>query len=116
DPERGMGAPYERPISPVIVTNGSSISLTGARVLVAEDSAVAAQITRSTLVEADCLVRVESDGEAALAALREHEFDVLVTDWMMPRLDGLGLCRAVRASDELAGLYVVFLTTFAEKE
>jgi diguanylate cyclase (GGDEF)-like protein len=59
---------------------------------------------------------VESDGQAALAALVEEDFDPLLTDWMMPRVDGLQLCRSVRASEELAGLYVLFLTTFGEKE
>ena len=98
------------------MVNSSLISLAGARVLIAEDSAVAAQITRSTLVQAECVVRVEEDGEAALAALADEEFDLLVTDWMMPRVDGLELCRSIRASEELAGLYVLFLTTFGEKE
>jgi len=96
--------------------SGQSVSLASVRILVAEDSAVAAQITRSTLVDAGCLVRVEGDGEAALAALGEDEFDLLVTDWMMPRVDGLELCRAVRTSEALAGLYVLFLTTFGEKD
>jgi two-component system cell cycle response regulator len=98
------------------VANSSSIPLAGARVLVAEDSAVAAQITRRTLVEAGCDVRVELDGGEALAALAEEDFDLLVTDWMMPCVDGLELCRSIRASDEYAGLYVLFLTTFGEKE
>ncbi len=90
------------------------VSLAGARVLVAEDSAVAATLTRDALVAAGCSVRVERDGEAALAALDEERFDVLVTDWLMPRMNGLELCAAVRGRDDLADLYVVFLTQLGD--
>jgi two-component system cell cycle response regulator len=98
------------------VASGTTISLAGARLLVAEDSAVAAQVTRRTLVEAGCIVHLVVDGREALAALAEEEFDLVVTDWMMPEVDGLELCRSIRANERWAGLYVLFLTTFGEKE
>jgi two-component system chemotaxis response regulator CheY len=98
------------------VASGTTLSLAGARLLVAEDSAVAAQITKRTLVEAGCIVRLAEDGAAALALLAEEEFDLLVTDWMMPGIDGLELCRSIRQNERWAGLYVLFLTTFGEKE
>ncbi len=90
--------------------------LQGARILVAEDSRVQATLTCGALREAGCAVRLEGNGVAALAALDEEPFDLLVTDWMMPECDGLELCRAVRARDDLDGLYVLFLTSLDEKE
>lgn len=51
------------------------------------------------------------DGEAALAALREHDPDVLVTDIEMPKMTGLALAESVR--DEQLRTRVLVLTTFA---
>jgi diguanylate cyclase (GGDEF)-like protein len=94
----------------------ADVSLEGARTLVAEDSRVQATLTCGTLREAGCNVRLEGDGRAALAALEEEQFDLLVTDWMMPGCDGIELCRAVRAREELAGrLYILFLTSLDGK-
>jgi two-component system cell cycle response regulator len=91
-------------------------ALAGARILVAEDSRLQARITCGTLQEAGWSVRLEGDGLAALSALDEEKFDLLITDWMMPECTGLELCKAVRARDELAGLYLLFLTSLDEKE
>ncbi len=90
-------------------------SLAGARILVAEDSQVQACVTCRALEEAGSSVRVVGDGQAALAALDQECFDLLVTDWMMPDCDGLELVRAIRAREELTGLYIIFLTTLDEK-
>ena len=50
------------------------------------------------------------DGQEGLALTQEQRPDLVVTDWMMPRLDGIGFLRAVRADPELEGLPVVMLT------
>jgi two-component system cell cycle response regulator len=93
------------------------VSLEGARILVAEDSRVQATLTCGALRDAGCVVRLEADGRAALAALDEEQFDLLVTDWMMPGFDGIELCRTVRAREEQAGrLYILFLTSLDGKE
>lgn len=68
-----------------------------ARVLVVDDY----EESRSTLSEFLELnnhrVWTAADGVAALATLREHRFEVLVTDIYLPRMDGLELIRRVRA-------------------
>jgi two-component system chemotaxis response regulator CheY len=95
----------------------TDVSLDGARILVAEDSRVQATLTCGALRDAGCVVRLEPDGEAALTALDEEQFDLLVTDWMMPRVDGVQLCRSVRAREEVARrLYILFLTSLDGKE
>ena len=55
-------------------------------------------------------VQAANDGESALRLLRESEFDLLVSDYQMPRFDGLDLIRAVRAEPALSGQYAVMLT------
>src|SRR5205823_2977082 len=95
----------------------AEVSLEGARILVAEDSAVQATLTCGALRDAGCSVRLEGDGRAALTALDEERFELLVTDWMMPGCDGIQLCRSLRAREESAGrLYILFLTTLEAKE
>lgn len=55
-------------------------------------------------------VRSAEDGAQAWSLLQQHDFDVIVADRQMPKMDGLELVRRVRASDELARLPVVLLT------
>jgi signal transduction histidine kinase/DNA-binding response OmpR family regulator len=85
------------------------------RVLVADDNAdLRAYLERLLAGEFD--VTTVADGEAALAAVRRHPPDLLVTDVMMPRLDGLGLVRALRADPRTARLPILMLSARAGQE
>ena len=55
-------------------------------------------------------VREAEDGEAALQAIGAQCPDFLITDWDMPRMDGVELCRRVRQEDLPHYVYVLFLT------
>jgi DNA-binding response OmpR family regulator len=59
-------------------------------------------------------VTVAADGERGLAALRRSRFDVVLLDVMLPGLDGLEVCRRIRATPGLAGVPVVMLTARGE--
>jgi two-component sensor histidine kinase len=61
-------------------------------------------------------VEAVADGEAALAAARRRRFDLVLADVMMPRLDGFGLLRALRADPALASIPVVMLSARAGEE
>ncbi|MEU2350106.1 ATP-binding protein [Modestobacter sp. NPDC049651] len=61
-------------------------------------------------------VRTVADGEEALAAVGEELPDVVVTDVMMPRVDGFELLRRLRADPATAGVPVVMLTARAGQE
>ncbi len=61
-------------------------------------------------------VALAGDGESALRAMRKRRPDVVVTDVMMPTLDGLGLVAAIRADPQLATLPVVMLSARAGVE
>ncbi|HXZ08706.1 MAG TPA: ATP-binding protein, partial [Paraburkholderia sp.] len=67
------------------------------KVLVAEDNAVNHQLFEEQLTLLGCEPRVAEDGLQALACLSRERFDVLMTDLMMPVLDGYGLAREARA-------------------
>src|SRR6185369_13915272 len=69
-----------------------------ARILLADDNADMRQYLQGLLSE-NYEVVAAVDGEAALAAACEQSFDLVLTDVMMPRLDGFGLLQALRADE-----------------
>ena len=79
-----------------------------ADILLAEDDADVRKWVAVALESEGHSVRVAPDGEAALEAFRAQRPDLLVLDVMMPRKDGLEVCREVRASDP--ALPVLMLT------
>ncbi len=85
------------------------------RVLVADDNADMRRYIVRLLAEQ---YRVEAvpDGEAALAAARERPPDLILTDVMMPRLDGFDLLRELRADPRTNGLPVIMLSARAGEE
>ena len=56
-----------------------------------------------------------ADGQAALSAIRERAFDLIVLDLMLPGLDGLSLCRAVRNGKLNADVPILMLTAKREE-
>jgi PAS domain S-box-containing protein len=82
-------------------------------VLLADDNADLRDYIRRLLTDHGYKVETVADGEAALAALRARRPDILVTDVMMPRLDGFGLVAAVREDASLRNLPVVMLSARA---
>jgi len=85
------------------------------RLLVVDDNAdMRAYLQR--LLGARWRVEVASDGVQALDSLRRERPDLVLTDVMMPRLDGLGLIAALRADPALMALPVVMLSARAGEE
>jgi sigma-B regulation protein RsbU (phosphoserine phosphatase) len=57
-----------------------------------------------------------ADGEAAWSSFLAHAPQLTITDWMMPKVDGLELCRMIRAHVQPKYAYVIFLTALAGKK
>jgi CheY-like chemotaxis protein len=76
-------------------------------IVVAEDHADIRFVLKRALEKAGHEVVEVEDGAAALDAVRRHRPDVLVTDVDMPRMNGLDLCRAIRADADLRHIPVV---------
>ena len=85
------------------------------RVLVAEDSALTRAMLRDALLTMghDCIVA--TDGNDAWQQFQASGADVIISDRLMPGLDGLELCRRVRELPEASYTYFVFLTALANK-
>src|SRR4051812_15364573 len=82
------------------------------RVLIADDDAIALELLHDALSGAGHEVTCASNGREAQDHLTRGEFQVLITDWEMPGVDGIGLCRAVRQGGLQGGgyIYVILLT------
>jgi len=87
------------------------------RVLVVDDDPVIADLVSFRLARLGLDVSVETDGQAGLAAARELRPDLVVLDWMMPRMNGLEMCAALRADpdEQLARTPVLLLTAKAQE-
>ncbi len=82
--------------------------------MVVDDDDTVASVLVTYLERAGHTTRHLGDGLDALAAIAEHAPDLMVLDLMLPGLDGLEVCRRVRA--ERPGLAVVMLTALAEPD
>jgi DNA-binding response OmpR family regulator len=65
------------------------------------------------LNEAGFGVEFAADGEAALARARETKPEIIITEVLVPKLDGLALCRAVRKEAELKDTVVLIFSILA---
>jgi two-component system phosphate regulon response regulator PhoB len=81
-----------------------------ARVLVVDDEEDYRIIARDVLEAEGYQVELAADGEAGLAAVRDRRPDLILLDWMMPKLDGEGFCRRLREEDLSRSLPVIMLT------
>jgi len=86
------------------------------RILVADDSLTTRAAMKAVLEIAGFAVVAAADGEEALGLLRESGAQLVVSDVQMPRLDGLGLTRAVKADPRLRATPVILVTSLDAPE
>jgi PAS domain S-box-containing protein len=107
--------PLEAPVAAPPPPQSGRASL--ARVLLADDNADMRVYVTRMLEEAGCLVHAVADGAAALVAARDlPRPDIVISDVMMPKLDGFGLLRALRAHPKTADILVILLSARAGPE
>src|SRR5512145_1559685 len=78
--------------------------------LLVDDDTRLAGLVKEYLGRHEIDVTVAGDGERGLAALRRGRFDVVLLDLMLPGVDGLELCRRIRAMPELEAIPILMLT------
>ena len=80
------------------------------RILVVDDNPSNVDILRARLSTHGYEILTAADGEEALAAVREHLPDLVLLDVMMPKLDGIEVCRRIRADAALPFIPIVLVT------
>ncbi|MEO0991034.1 MAG: response regulator, partial [Pseudomonadota bacterium] len=87
-----------------------------ARILVVDDSRLQRRILCSMLKKDGHTVLEADSGIAALDICREAEVDIVLSDWMMPGMDGLAFCKAFKALPRESYGYFILLTSKSEKD
>ena len=80
------------------------------RILMAEDDPISARILQVALEKFEYEIVVARDGAEAWEKFNQEPVRLIVSDWMMPRLDGLALCEKVRAHPKIPYTYFILLT------
>src|SRR4051794_32538324 len=93
--------------------SGEPPSTARPRVLLADDNAEMRSFIRRLLVDRYD-VEVVADGRAALEAMRHSRPSLVITDLLMPHVDGIALVKAIRADASLRTLPVIFVTERGE--
>jgi sigma-B regulation protein RsbU (phosphoserine phosphatase) len=86
------------------------------KILIAEDDMVSRKMLERILTSDGHAVTAVEDGVKALAAMGKESPDMLITDWMMPDVDGLELSWRVRALDLPNYVYIILLTALTDRE
>jgi two-component system response regulator MprA len=81
--------------------------MSGERILIIEDEARIAQFVERGLIYEGYRVNVARDGQAGLQIARDNPPDLVILDWMLPGLDGLEVCKRLRAAGDVP---IVMLT------
>jgi DNA-binding response OmpR family regulator len=85
------------------------------RILFAEDDAVTRLVVTAQLQKLGYETMVARDGVEALELFRREKPSIVITDWMMPNMDGTDLCRAIRKQVDARYAYVIILTALDRK-
>jgi two-component system chemotaxis sensor kinase CheA len=86
------------------------------RILVTDDSVTSRMLLKSMLESDGYQVKTAIDGIEALSFLKTEDFDLLVSDIDMPRMNGFALCRKVRGLPKTAELPIVLVTSLDSRE
>lgn len=86
------------------------------KVLIADDDQISRMITKAAVEQSGHECIVAEDGDSAWQLYQEHGPEAVVTDLMMPGLNGLDLCRAIRASEEDSYTYIILVTSHGSRK
>ena len=86
--------------------------MSGERVLVVDDEPIVTEVVQRYLIREGYQVQVAADGRAALKRARENPPDLVVLDLMLPEIDGLEVCRQLRAESSIP---IIMLTAKGEE-
>ena len=85
------------------------------RILVVEDEDALSTLLQYNLEKEGYAVTIADDGEEALVSIDERQPDLVVLDWMLPKVSGIEVCRRLRGRSETRNIPIVMLTARGEE-
>jgi two-component system, chemotaxis family, chemotaxis protein CheY len=87
------------------------------KILVVDDFATMRRIVKNILKQLSFMNITEADdGSTALEVLRQEKIDLVVSDWNMPKLDGIGLLKAMKSDEALKVIPFLLVTAEAQPD
>lgn len=102
-------------MSNVLATRSATAGVNLPSVLVVEDDAALCTLLQYNLEKEGYQVTVATDGEEALLLTEETKPDLVLLDWMLPKLSGIEFCRRLRGRPETRNLPIVMITARGEE-
>jgi len=79
-------------------------------ILLVDDEKLARMVTRKRLERLGHRILEAEHGKQGMAMLEEHSVDLIISDWMMPEMDGPTFCEAVKAHEKLRSIPIILMT------
>lgn len=86
------------------------------KILVVEDDLFAQTILKDALERLGYSVVLTGNGRTALELCQQEPFSIIITDWVMPEMDGIDFCRAIRAMPAEHYVFILLLTSLDKKD
>lgn len=80
-------------------------------IIIAEDNPVSLKLMQKMLAKENYYSHVARDGKEALQLLKSTKSRIIISDWMMPEMDGITLCREIRKNFSSPYIYIILLTS-----
>jgi diguanylate cyclase (GGDEF)-like protein len=101
------------PAAPAVMGEEQQFPL---RILVVDDSPAILALLEKLLTAAGHTVATAANGKEGLAKAMEWQPQLIITDWVMPEMDGLALCKSLRESRAGRMMYLIILTVLEDEE
>ncbi len=93
----------------------TSASIQLPTVVIVEDEPAQAELLSYNFNSENYEVRVARDGEEGLLAVRENDPDIVILDWMLPKLSGIEVCRQLKKNADTRSIPIIILTARGEE-
>ncbi|MDO9064593.1 MAG: diguanylate cyclase, partial [Sulfuricella sp.] len=86
------------------------------RILIADDDKAVSDYLQKLLASHGHTVFSAADGKEGLEKVLEYNPQLVISDWIMPNMDGIAFCKSLRTTRDGRGLYFIILTTLADED
>ena len=86
------------------------------KILVVDDDEITLNVLEDCLTEAGYEVLAALNGQEALKIIHQQNIQLVITDWNMPVMDGIDLCKSIRSTGFPSYIYIILLTALQQKE